>query len=140
MNEQLEQQLNGLAQAEQWQDIVDLIEAIPEEARDLDLIGRYVRALNNSEQAEWAIEVSLKYQALGENDALWHYRLGYAYWYLDRFAEALGYLRRGRELAAQDAETAGYIDELLIDIEAACNRQSLPSHYKAPQAGNNKKQ
>ncbi len=112
-NTKLKKELNRLTDEDNFGDIVQLIEKIPENERDWETIGWYVRALNNSEQAPRAIEVSLRYQEQGENDPLWHYRLGYAYWYLDRYDEAEPVLRRAKELATNNVQITEWVDELL---------------------------
>jgi tetratricopeptide (TPR) repeat protein len=119
VNEHLEKILDRLADQDQWQGIVTLIEQIPEEERDLDIVGWYVRALNNSWQLEKAVTASLRYRTLGKDDALWHYRLGYAYVNLSRYEEAEAALSRGKELAAkdQDKDVVEWIDELLEQMQ-----------------------
>lgn len=73
---------------DEFQKIVDAILALPEEERDYDLTGQLARALNNLEDYETAAEVLLTVEAEGQHDPLWHYRLGYAYYYSDRFGQA----------------------------------------------------
>lgn len=105
--------MNHLADQSKWQDIITLIEKIPEAEWDLDIIGRYVRALNNHWELDKAVAVSLRYQALGDNDALWHYRLGYAYLNLSRNDEAEKVLFRAKELAKDDVQVTEWVNELL---------------------------
>ncbi|MCL2319440.1 MAG: SMI1/KNR4 family protein [Treponema sp.] len=116
MDTKLEKELDHLASQNKWKDIITRIELIPEAGWDLDMASRYIRALNNNWELEKAVSVSLRYQSLGENDALWHYRLGYAYVNLNRYEEAEKVLLRGRELAAGDNEVIGYINELLEQV------------------------
>jgi len=109
----IKEELEQMADQNRWNEIAELIEAIPEAELDWDIIGWYIRALNNSGQAEKAIEVALKYAEQGKDDAMWHYRLGYAYWWLDRFEEAEPILLRAKELAAGNTDLIEWLDELI---------------------------
>ena len=76
-----------LEQIEQWhtddeeQKIVDAILAIPEEEWNAELIGLLARAYNNQEEYLKAIDCLLTVEE-EDKDALWFYRLGYAYYYI----------------------------------------------------------
>ncbi len=113
MDAKLEKQLNRLANRNKWEDIAALIEKIPENEWDMDIIEKYVHALNHSWQLDKAVAVLLRYQALGENDPLWHYQLGYAYVNLSRYDEAENVLLHGKELAKENKKVIGWIDKLL---------------------------
>ncbi|MDR1341112.1 MAG: immunity 51 family protein [Prevotellaceae bacterium] len=119
MNTNIEKKLDLLADDGKWNKIIEMIEQIPEAERSWETIGRYVRALNNNNQAEQAIEVSLQYSEQGANDPLWHYRYGYALWRLSCMDEATAALLRAKELAGNDSELAGWADGLLDFINSA---------------------
>ena len=118
MDEKLEKKFNQLFEEDKHAEIVDFIEKIPESERDWQLVGWYVRSLNNCDEYERAVEVSLQYQSQGESDPLWHYRLGYAFWYLDRDEEAEASLLRAKELANEGDPVIEWIDELLEQVES----------------------
>ena len=88
MDKKFLKQLARWHEDDEFQKIVDAILALPEEERDYDLTGQLARALNNLEDYETAAEVLLTVEAEGQHDPLWHYRLGYAYYYSDRFGQA----------------------------------------------------
>jgi Flp pilus assembly protein TadD len=111
------QQLNQLATQNKWREILALIEQIPEAERNMDIIGQYVRALNNTGQFGRAVAVSWQYAEQGKDDALWHYRLGYAYVKQGDNDGAEKVLLRGKELATGDDELTRWIDGLLKGIE-----------------------
>jgi hypothetical protein len=71
----------------------------------------------------------MRYREQGENDARWHYRLGYAYVNLKRGEDAEAVLLRGRKLAADDMQTIAWIDELLEENEK--NREKAAAKEKA---------
>ncbi|MHC6202480.1 Imm51 family immunity protein [Breznakiellaceae bacterium SP9] len=116
MDKALEKKLEQLAEQNEFGEIVEMIERIPENERDMEIVGRYVRALNNTEQLQRAVEVSLQYKEQGEKDPLWHYRLGYAYVYLRLYDEAEAVLLRAKELAKDDVQTTEWIEKLLEQL------------------------
>jgi hypothetical protein len=135
MHSDLQAQIKLLAEQDKFEEIVTLIEEIPESGRDREIVGAYVRALNNTERLARAVEVSLQYRDRDENDALWNYRLGYAYLYLNRNEEAEAVLRRGKELAGGDAQVTGWIDALLEVLagekEDAASREEAEARRRA---------
>ena len=85
--------------------IIAAIEAVPEAERDFDLVSQLGRALNNNDESHKAIAVLRSVEAQGQNDALWHFRLGYAYFYdeccrdrLENLKVAQAHFQRAYEL------------------------------------------
>ena len=78
--------------------VIEAIESLPPEKVDFDLNGLYARALNNDDQKEKALTVLGSVRELGENDALWNWRMGYALYYLLRFKESVPYLQKASVL------------------------------------------
>lgn len=113
MKQDLMEEINRLANQEKFNEIIAIVKDIPENERNLEWVGCYVRALNNTDELDMAVEVSLKYRHLGEHDPLWYYRLGYAYLYLNRNAEAEAALLCAKELANGNVEVCEWIDELM---------------------------
>ena len=85
----LQQQLEQWHQQDQFQKIVDAILAIPKENWDYELKSHLARAWNNLGEYQKAKELLLQMSGEGKADPLWHFRLGYAYYYLDQLEEAL---------------------------------------------------
>ncbi|RKN86383.1 Imm51 family immunity protein [Paenibacillus ginsengarvi] len=56
--------------------------------RDYELLSHLARAMNNMERYEDALQLLLKMKDQGEQDPLWHFRLGYSFYYLKRYEEA----------------------------------------------------
>ena len=117
MDADLREKLNSLAGQDRFGEIVELIEQIPESDRDWETIGWYVRSLNNNNEHGRAAEVSLQYEEQGKSDSLWHYRYGYALWYLDRDQEAKAAFIRAKELADDGEPVIEWVDEMLAMIE-----------------------
>ena len=106
-----------LANIQQWheedehQKIIDAIAEIPEEDRGYELISLLARAFINlamktSNKVFYtrAEELLRSVETEGLNDSTWHYRMGYALYYMDREEEALMYLRQAVALDPQDSQ------------------------------------
>lgn len=83
---------------------MEAITAIPQDERDYDLTTRLARALNNMGSYQKAMEQLLSVAEEGENDPLWHFRLGYSCFYLRREEEAEAQFRRTLELDPGDKD------------------------------------
>ncbi len=92
-------------EAGEYQQIVDTVLAIPEEQRSYVLTGQLARALNNLQRYEEAIACLMATKQKGRSDPLWHFRLGYAYYYLGREREALTAFLRADDLSPGDEDT-----------------------------------
>lgn len=122
--EELLGQINEWHETEGHKKIIDTIEALPREEWDYELIGLLARAYNNlamfdettpeEEQPrllEKAVSLLESVREEGQEDALWHYRLGYSLYYLCREAEALTCFQRSAELNPDDEDSRFYISE-----------------------------
>ncbi|MCL2142387.1 MAG: hypothetical protein FWH46_05915, partial [Methanimicrococcus sp.] len=82
MTNEMVEQCEKLHKKDEHQEIIQLISEIPEKERSYQLTGILARAYNNDDQYEEAVRLLLSVQEEGQYDALWHFRLGYAYYYL----------------------------------------------------------
>ena len=82
MSSEFIEKLDNWHKSEEHQKIVDSILDLPESERDYNLIVLLARAYNNLEDYENAVKLLLSVSETGKDDDLWHYRLGYAYYYL----------------------------------------------------------
>lgn len=102
---------------DQYQQIIDAIEAIPARRRGYELTCQLARAYNNLARTgetgplEKAVALLQSVAAQGREDALWHFRLAYALFYLDREEEALPHFRRSAELDPEDPDAPYFIQE-----------------------------
>ena len=114
--EELLTQISEWHETEEHQKIIDAIEALPQEEWGYELTGLLARAYNNVSPApcDWQLEkaVSLleSVREDGKDDAVWHYRMGYALYYLYREAEALECFRRAVELDPDDKDSWEFIN------------------------------
>ena len=116
-----------ISRLEQWhrdsehQRIIDCLEALSATQNlDYTLTCCLARAYNNladprkkgyREQLERAEGLLRSVAGEGESDPLWHYRLGYSLFYLDREEEALSCFRRAHELDPEDQDVIYFIRE-----------------------------
>lgn len=105
MDQALIEQLNRWHEEDEQQRIVDLLLAVPEEERDYETVSRLARAYNNLGLYEEALNQFGKISEAGQNDPLWHYRVGYALYHLKRYEEAAQAFRTSDKLEAGDQDT-----------------------------------
>ncbi|MCZ4150363.1 cell wall assembly protein, partial [Escherichia coli] len=79
MKDELLEQLEAWHEQDEFEEIVDAITEIKKEERDYALVSHLGRALNNLERYEEAVEQFLSVAEEGQDDPLWHYRIGLAY-------------------------------------------------------------
>lgn len=120
-------------QDEAYQRIVDHLEELSgTQALDYTLTCLLARAYNNlaqgrdEERLGRAVELLLSVEEEGRDDPLWHYRLGYAYFYLDQEEKALPCFERAAQLDPEDEDAPGFVQECKKYIAA---RECQPEMY-----------
>ena len=120
MNQEFLDQLERWHQEDKYQEIIDAVEAMPQGELSPSLISTLARAYNNLAMHEMPPEDRKLYrraldlllpleEALGEDHA-WNFRVGYAYYYLDREGEALPCFEKALEARPGDEDTLEFID------------------------------
>ena len=112
MDKTMKAQLQKWHEEDEYQQIIDTIEALPEAECDDDLIGQLARAYNNRGSEgdyERAVALLLSIAERCQEQANWHFRLGYAYYYLDRDAQAKAEFERALELQPGDEDAEEFI-------------------------------
>jgi len=94
-------------------EILEILEAIPNEKMDFVLIGMYARALINTDQKEKAIETLELVRHEGEIDALWNWRMGYVLYRSKRILESVPYLQRAVDLGDKAEDTTNLLKQAL---------------------------
>jgi tetratricopeptide (TPR) repeat protein len=102
MEQVLSKQLQKWHQQSKYQLIINAINDLPNEQLNYELKGHLARAYNNADFYEKAIEVLQSVKEEGAQDSLWHFRLGYAYYYGGKKAESQRYFERAYELDPSD--------------------------------------
>ena len=112
VNDELLAQLETWHEEDEYEQIVETITEIPAEDRDYELVGHLGRAMNNLGRYDEAVEQFLTVEEEGQDDPLWHYRLGLAYYYLDRYEEALREFEAADKLDPGDEDTLEFLDSI----------------------------
>lgn len=110
MREELLEQLEEWHEEDEFEEIVDAIMEVPEEERDYVLISHLGRAMNNLERYDEAVELFLSVEDEGKDDPLWHYRIGLAYYYLDRYEDARKAFEVADQLEPGDEDTLEFLE------------------------------
>ena len=100
------QTLEELHDTNEYQEIIDIIEALPKEAQDTEIIGHLARAYCNLAQYDYAL--TLLFSIEQPNDFLWNFRVGYAYYYKRQPLHALSYFKQAFALHPS-SDVADYI-------------------------------
>ncbi|WP_443147021.1 DUF5713 family protein [Paenibacillus sp. HWE-109] len=115
-------------QEDEHEKIVDRIMEIPQSDRDYDTVSLLARAMNNLERYDEALQLLLTIAKLGEEDPLWHFRVGYSYFYLEQYEEALREFEITNKLDSEDRDTLTLldwsrrkVDASEVPVEAAAN-------------------
>jgi len=109
----------------EYQRIIHALEAIPTEERIPEMDLELARACNNQAEPKdkklfrKAIDLMLPHEAYFQDDFLWNFCMGYAYYYLDQDEVALQYFKKAMEAEPEDENTQTF-------IEACLSRLSLP--------------
>ncbi|MEK5490177.1 Imm51 family immunity protein [Paenibacillus sp. FSL R7-0297] len=105
MDEELLAQLKRWHEDNEYQQIVDRIQEIPPDTRDYETISQLARAYNNLEHYGEALEQLLSIAGEGGNDPLWHFRIGYSYYYLKQYEQSISAFEQADQLAPGDGDT-----------------------------------
>ena len=116
MNKLLIKKLNYWHEEDAYDKIIDRILKIPESDRNYDIISHLARAYNNMNYFEEAIEQLFLIKNQGANDPLWHHRLGYAYFYLENYEDALKEFKTAHNLDKNDPNIKTFLDMTKVYI------------------------
>ena len=119
-------------QEDKYQKIIDCLETLSNtQTLDYTLTGHLARAYNNiadldkpegKSQLERAEQLLRSVAEEGQDDPVWHYRLGYSLFYQDREKEALECFQKVLELDPEDEDARHFIQECEKYIAAKeCN-------------------
>jgi len=122
MNQVLMDQLNQWHEDDEHQRIVDTLLAIPENERDYKMKSRLVAAYNNLGLFEDALQQADRIAEEGQHDPLWHYRVGFTFYHVKRYEEAVQAFRTADQLQPGD-EDIEYLMELSLQKAEKQQRQ-----------------
>ena len=113
------QQCQKWHENDEYQKIIDALEAIPAEERTPEMDSELARAYNNladpnksggKDMLKKAIALLKPHEEYFEGDHYWNFRMGYSYYYLDQEGRALRYFEKALEARPDDADTKELID------------------------------
>ncbi|WP_433922244.1 SMI1/KNR4 family protein [Paenibacillus taichungensis] len=110
MNDELLERLEAWHEQDEYEEIIDAITEVREEDRDYILVNHLGRALNNMERYQEAVEQFLSVEEEGQNDPLWHYRIGLAYYYLEQYENAREAFEAADRLEPGDEDTQEFLE------------------------------
>jgi tetratricopeptide (TPR) repeat protein len=90
--------------------IIDLIKNLSPEELNYDTKSQLARAYNNRDNYKDAIELLFEIKAEGKEDPLWHFRVGYAYYYLDQIIDAQKAFEESLLLNPSDEDCKTFLD------------------------------
>lgn len=105
------EELTTLHNEDHHQEIVDIILHLPSYDVTDEIKGLLARAYNNLEEYKNALDILLDLREKEEDTALWNYRVGYSYFYLDQFEDAKQYFERAVELDPEDEDSIWFISQ-----------------------------
>ena len=118
---------------DEYQKIIDALEAIPAQERTPEMDSELARAYNNlavpedRELYQKALSLLKPHADYFAEDYRWNFRMGYSYYYLDQEGRALPYFHKALEKLPGDEDTQKLIDacESLITLPqfTACFRE-----------------
>ena len=109
MKKELLEKIEKLHELEKYQEIIDLIEALPAEQLNTDLIGQLARAYNNVENYAKGLELLKTIEFEEGHSLIWNWRAGYSYFFLDDFVNAEKCFLKAYELDPDDNDTSDFL-------------------------------
>ena len=116
MKDELLKKIEDLYDLDKHQEIIDMIEALPAEQLNNELIGQLGRAYNNIQNYEKAIEILKSIEIEEGNTMRWNYRIGYSYYYLDDYENAEKCFLKAHEIDPEDEEIKNYLLNIYIEL------------------------
>lgn len=110
MREELIAQLNAWHEADEYEEIVSRIKEVPTPLIDEELAVHLGRALNNLGRYREALKWFNKAADQGKKDPLWHFRVGYAHYYLDEYDQAIKAFKKANKLDPEDQDTLEFLE------------------------------
>ncbi|MBR4085229.1 MAG: hypothetical protein IKK33_13210 [Lachnospiraceae bacterium] len=95
MTTEIESLIDKYWDEDEHKKIVELILSIPEEKRDIELLGQLVVAYNNLDEFDLAISLSHEIEEESRQLPSWYYRIGYALIGKQDYLTAAKYLKEG---------------------------------------------
>ena len=122
MKKELLEKIERLDELWKYQEIIDLIEALPTEQLDTELIGELGKAYNNIENYEKGLKTLKSIENEEGDNALWNWRVGYSYFFLKDYIKAEKYFLKAYELEPDDEYARDFACDFLIGTYTALSK------------------
>ena len=114
--DELLKKIKDLSDLEKDQEIIDMIEALPAEQLNNEIIGQLARAYIKVQNYEKAIEVLKSIEKDEKNTMLWNYRMGCSYFYLKDYEKAEEYFLKAYNLEPEDENIKDFLMDIYINL------------------------
>ena len=111
MKEELLGKIERLHDLEKYQEIIDLIESLPAERLNTELIGKLASAYNNIENYAKGLELLKTIEFEEGHSFLWNWRAGYSYFFLEDYSNAEKCFLKAYKLDSSDDATCYFLKE-----------------------------
>ena len=124
MQKNIIKQIDDLHNNNDHESIIKLITSLSEkEQKQCELVHLLARAYNNISMYEKAIDLLLSIQEIEEDEPIWHYRIGYGYFYSGFEEKAIIHFNKAMELAPKTKKYAKLIaDWKLVELIRECTQ------------------
>ena len=122
MKKELLEKIERLDELWKYQEIIDLIEALPTEQLDTELIGELGKAYNNIENYEKGLKILKSIENEEGDNALWNWRVGYSYFFLKDYIKAEKYFLKAYKLEPDDEYARDFACDFLIGTYTALSK------------------
>lgn len=139
MEKDLLEQLDLWHKDGEFEKIAERILGIPEQDRDYELISHLARTMNNLEQYEGALQLLLTIEQQGKQDSLWHFRLGYSYYYLEQYENAVRAFEGAIQLDPTDKDALMFLNWSRREIGRMKHRRKQSVQTESEQGNGNGK-
>ena len=102
------EEINQLHENDEHEKIIEIITAISNEERDSELFSMLARAYNNIGKYDEALDNLMYIREEGLDNALWNYRVGYAYYYKGEKEKAENYFKKAYDLNNEDIDAYNF--------------------------------
>jgi len=122
LKKKLLEKIERLDELWKYQEIIDLIEALPTEQLDTELIVELGKAYNNIENYEKGLKILKSIENEEGDNALWNWRVGYSYFFLKDYIKAEKYFLKAYELEPDDEYARDFACDFLIGTYTALSK------------------
>ena len=121
--------MNELEEKCDYSGVINLILSLSKDDLNDDIVSSLGRAYNNDQQFDKAYETLMSVRESQKEKANWHYRLGYALYYLRRFDESLERFENALKIYVEDEDCVEWIDTCKREIETLKMRKERRLNY-----------